>query len=294
MHNERSGRLTETTTTEASWRPILQCPRCGKILQRPSTYRLLICPGCDAEYAAPNGIPRLLATTIDPIWHGIFERAMMSPSGEGQRVCYRFERQHQLMISALRRLLATLPAGAHILDVGCGHGKLSTQFTREHRVVGIDFVSVGLDAAQRRGLDVYQADAASLPFADAQFDAVLAIELFQNIPDCTTVFRELVRMCRRGGSIYISTLHRASLLRRAARTVREAQALIGFHRSEMNVHRAFQRSPEEIASLASKFPLQLRHVTWVHFPMAMTCQRRSLNYAGRPFASNFILKFERR
>jgi SAM-dependent methyltransferase len=274
--------------------PVLQCPRCAQGLTLPTMSAATTCSGCGTVYSAPDGIPELLPlqAQIDRAWHEVFLRAMTSAAGEGRRVCYRFEWQHALMIGAVRGLLADLPAGAMLLDVGCGHGKLGSAFTG-CCVVGVDFVRAGLPAAKARGLEAFNADANALPFADAQFDAVIAIELFQNIDDYRPVMAQLARVCRPGGRVVVSTLHRRSLLRRFARTIREVQALFGLRAEDRKTHRAHQRTPEEIEASARSLPLALRHVVWSHFPLPLLHTTAGSRYWARTLASNFILEFHR-
>ena len=52
--------------------------------------------------------------------------------------------------------------------------------------------------------DIKQGDALSLPFADGEFDRVVAAEVLEHIPDDTDAIAELVRVLRPGGTIAVT------------------------------------------------------------------------------------------
>ncbi len=91
-----------------------------------------------------------------------------------------------------------------VLDVGCGEGVLALRFAErlgDRRVVGIDLDDPKLrrswDRHSRSNLEYRTGDAASLPFADREFDLVAAIELLEHVPDFGAVLAEMVRVARR-------------------------------------------------------------------------------------------------
>jgi SAM-dependent methyltransferase len=62
------------------------------------------------------------------------------------------------------------------------------------------------------------ADAHHLPFCDCTFDHLLALGLFAHIPTPRPVFRELQRVCRTGGHVFVTNAvrHRRTRYERAA------------------------------------------------------------------------------
>ncbi|HEX8185591.1 MAG TPA: methyltransferase domain-containing protein [Blastocatellia bacterium] len=105
-----------------------------------------------------------------------------------------------------RRL--SLSPGTRLLDVGCGAGQLALIAARAGaRVVGCDIASNWIEKARARasaeGLEITfeEGDAESLPYEDAQFDAVVSLigAMFAPRPDL--VAAELTRVCRPGGMI---------------------------------------------------------------------------------------------
>lgn len=98
--------------------------------------------------------------------------------------------------------------GTRLLDVGCGSGQLALIAARAGAVVtGCDIASNWIQKARSRaaseGLPVSfdEGDAESLPYRDAQFDAVVSLigAMFAPRPDL--VAAELTRVCRSGGVI---------------------------------------------------------------------------------------------
>jgi homoserine O-acetyltransferase len=94
-----------------------------------------------------------------------------------------------------------IPAGASVLDLGCGTGGLLSQLRQlgHHQLIGIELDESAVVACVRRGLDVLQADlneGLSI-FADGQFDVVALSQTLQTIIDVRRVIREMLRVGRR-------------------------------------------------------------------------------------------------
>src|SRR5687767_15516959 len=75
--------------------------------------------------------------------------------------------------------LAGVQHGQRVLDVGCGPGALTTELVARlgpDRVSAVDPSEPFVAAARERnpGVDVRQASAEALPYADGAFDAALA------------------------------------------------------------------------------------------------------------------------
>lgn len=95
------------------------------------------------------------------------------------------------------------------LDVGCGIGGAS-RFTASHygaAVTGIDltaeYVATGQVICDWLGLSqqvqLREASATALPFADASFDRAFMMHVGMNIPDKAAVCREVARVLKPGG-----------------------------------------------------------------------------------------------
>jgi trans-aconitate 2-methyltransferase len=110
-----------------------------------------------------------------------------------------------------RRVLerAGLTGTEHVLDVGCGTGRLTAEIARAvpaGRVVGVDRSPAMLGTAltwlreQAPGTSVALADATALPFRRA-FDVIFSAATFHWIPDHGALFRSLVMALRPGGRL---------------------------------------------------------------------------------------------
>ena len=102
--------------------------------------------------------------------------------------------------------LAGLSAGQRALDVGCGPGALTARLVERlgvDAVAGVDPSASFVAAARARfpGLDVREAKAEALPFADGSFDAVLAQLVVHFMDDPAAGLREMGRVARPGGTV---------------------------------------------------------------------------------------------
>lgn len=107
--------------------------------------------------------------------------------------------------------LCHIDAGKYVLDVGCGVGKTACYVAKEHgsRVVGVDISEEMIDRAKTRPkrhgvedkVEFRVADAQSLPFQDALFDAVIGESVNAFIEDKQKAISEYVRVTRPGGYV---------------------------------------------------------------------------------------------
>lgn len=105
-------------------------------------------------------------------------------------------------------------AGAHVLDLGCGLGVPAIRLakatgagvtgvaTSSKLVAAAEQAAEQSDVADRVTFQV--ADAVELPFTNASFDAVLAIESIVHMPDLARVFSEVARVLRPNGRLVLT------------------------------------------------------------------------------------------
>jgi demethylmenaquinone methyltransferase/2-methoxy-6-polyprenyl-1,4-benzoquinol methylase len=107
-----------------------------------------------------------------------------------------------------RFLVSRIDAGPgdRVLDVATGTGAVARELRRQKgcAVVGVDQSPEMLAEADRRSpgrIELVEASAEELPFADGEFDALTFTYLLRYVDDPAAVLAELARVVRPGGTI---------------------------------------------------------------------------------------------
>ncbi len=113
-----------------------------------------------------------------------------------------------------------IPAGARVLDVPCGTGRIAVPLAgRGFLVSGLDISETVLAHARAAGpeLDFRQGDMRELPWPDGSFDAVLnlwtAFGYFDSQEEDERVLAEVARVLAPGGVFVLDTVNQTALLR---------------------------------------------------------------------------------
>jgi ubiquinone/menaquinone biosynthesis C-methylase UbiE/peptidoglycan/xylan/chitin deacetylase (PgdA/CDA1 family) len=122
----------------------------------------------------------------------------------------------QEVMACLRETLGQLPCGSRVLDVGCGTGdqvRLVSQWG--FQVVGVEPSTTMRRIAQQRnpGGVIHDGLIGALPFPDASFDAVIAIEVLRYLhrTDILAAYREVLRVLKPGGRFFFTMVNRYAL-----------------------------------------------------------------------------------
>lgn len=102
---------------------------------------------------------------------------------------------------------AHVTRGTRLLDAGCGAGLLALLARlRGARVSALDASPALLAIARERlpGADVREGELETLPFGDAAFDAVTAVNSVFYAADMAAAMRELTRVTRPGGRVVVT------------------------------------------------------------------------------------------
>lgn len=107
--------------------------------------------------------------------------------------------------------------GSDVLEVGCGTGLIMRGLEgRAKTLKGVDISPGMLAEARRRGFDVYEGRAESLPFADGSFDLVYSFKVLAHVPEIERALGEMARVLRPGGHL-VAEFYNALSLRRLAK-----------------------------------------------------------------------------
>jgi len=102
--------------------------------------------------------------------------------------------------------------GRRVLDAGCGGGLVARELADAGaEVVGVDRSMGSLGVARRATNGSFhpaQGRLERLPFADASFDAVVAADVLEHLPDLPAAVAELARVLAPGGSFLFDTVNR--------------------------------------------------------------------------------------
>lgn len=146
-----------------------------------------------------------------------------------------------------------------VLDLGCGAGFLANHLaTHGHRVTGIDTTMENLTVARlydaTRRVAYHQADACALPFPDASFDVVCAMDLLEHVEDPRALLAEASRVLRPGGHFLFHTFNRNWLANLVI--IKGVEWFVKNTPKDLHVLRLFH-TPAELATMLDARGLEL-------------------------------------
>ena len=95
-----------------------------------------------------------------------------------------------------------------ILDVGCGPGYLTRQYTEYGEVTGLEMADIAIEFCAKNGvLNVKKGSISGMPFDDNQFDLVSALDILyhREVKNDEDAIKELYRVLKPGGRAIITT-----------------------------------------------------------------------------------------
>jgi 2-polyprenyl-6-hydroxyphenyl methylase/3-demethylubiquinone-9 3-methyltransferase len=162
-------------------------------------------------------------------------------------------------------ILERLKTHSKILDVGCGAGFLTNELARAgHVVTGVDLSGESLAVARRhdetQSVDYKIADAYSLPFDDASFDVVCALDFLEHVEDPARAIKEFSRVLKPGGQFFYHTFNRSPLSWLVI--IKLVEWLIPKTPKNMHVLHLFIK-PSELSEFAKLAGLLVREMTGI-------------------------------
>jgi SAM-dependent methyltransferase len=108
----------------------------------------------------------------------------------------------------LDEILQRLPAGATILELGCGSGTAAASLADGRSYTGVDLSAAQLAMARERFPDLtfQRGDVTAISFPDGAFDAIVAFWVFNHIPRAEQgpTFERIFRWLRPGGRLMLN------------------------------------------------------------------------------------------
>ena len=124
---------------------------------------------------------------------------------------YALERTHwwfivreKILFSQLSR---SLPQNKllNILNVGIATGKTTEMLSHFGKVTSVEYDHTTCEFVRGKlNIEVTEASVVSLPFSNDSFDIVCAFDVLEHVEDDQLAIRELNRVCRTGGFMYVS------------------------------------------------------------------------------------------
>ncbi len=181
------------------------------------------------------------------------------------------------MIDAIRARFGDGPV--RVLDVGCGAGFLANALAAQAMTVtGLDASASSLAVAEQhdatRSVRYEVGDAYRLPYADASFDVVSAMDFLEHVSSPGDVIAEAARVLAPGGLFFFHTFNRTFLSWLVV--IKGVEWFVKNTPERLHVHALFRR-PDEVSAMCSASGLALREVrgqrpalTWAFFRMLLT------------------------
>jgi len=145
-------------------------------------------------------------------WQGWFQQSV-SQSGDSLEASHYDSARSFLIRQRLVHDWMGDTRGKIILDVGPGAGHFCEPLTAHNTVIGVDFVPDMLKFSANKGLLPVQADGMRLPFSSQSMDVVICVGVLQHIERSSDFLKDLLRVRKSDGQLYLVTLNRDSLVR---------------------------------------------------------------------------------
>jgi SAM-dependent methyltransferase len=104
----------------------------------------------------------------------------------------------------LREVIAAAPAGARVLDAGCGPNSWPYALRPDLRITGFDIKFPPGPPERSERVQVFRGDLARLPVRGDTFDLTVCHYVLEHVTELEACCDELVRVTRPGGVLYLS------------------------------------------------------------------------------------------
>jgi SAM-dependent methyltransferase len=116
-----------------------------------------------------------------------------------------FVSRRKIIRALLQRRLPSNPVGWNILDAGCGTGINLALLSQFGKVLGVDCSNEAIRFCHLRNeKNVHAARLEELPFENAAFNLITALDVLEHIENDDQAMREVTRVCAPGGYVLIT------------------------------------------------------------------------------------------
>jgi len=152
-----------------------------------------------------------------------------------------------------------------VLDVGCGGGFLSNALAKHgFNVTAVDLSAESLRVAaehdETKSVKYLTADAYSLPFAEATFDVITAMDFLEHIENPQEIIKEFSRKLKPGGLFIFHTFNRNFIA--ALVIIKAVEILVKNTPKNLHVLRLFIK-PEELKQYCNQCNLTVLEMTGI-------------------------------
>lgn len=114
-----------------------------------------------------------------------------------------YQGRRRVLERAIERL--DLPAGARILDAGCGSGRNMVDLARHGAVTGVELSETSVRLARERNAgEVVEGSVMDMPFEDGTFDLTVSLDVIEHLEDDVGALAELRRVTKPGGALLVT------------------------------------------------------------------------------------------
>jgi 2-polyprenyl-3-methyl-5-hydroxy-6-metoxy-1,4-benzoquinol methylase len=178
--------------------PLRACPLCECQVSTPVFQTIRKCGSCGLSFVSPLGN-----------FHGEneTEEYFLSDYLPLHRANWQNSLAERRAHLELIRRYSSLPSQPRLLDVGCALGFM----LQEAKAAGWDAVGVETSgfaaryASEHTGCTVYEGTLQNAGLEPASFDVVTLMDVIEHIPEPCTLLREVSRVLRPGGTIFLVT-----------------------------------------------------------------------------------------
>jgi SAM-dependent methyltransferase len=206
------------------WEPLPACPLCqatgfrkafdarDRHLGNPGTFQVMCCGECGAYFLNPMPTLEYLKNAYPRDYYAYSGPSASRTRSPVRKRIRRFIRRAIFFTSGWTRD-PEFPKPGCMLDIGCGVGLLLLEMREKGWTVhGVELDSDAAVAGRQEGLDIFGGTLHDAAFPPAAFDYVRSNHSFEHIHNPREVLREIRRILRPGGHLFIGVPNLAGLM----------------------------------------------------------------------------------